>query len=589
MVATKLPGCLAVYLIASFLTMLPVPAISDDASGDNSGNSTNTTNAETNAEGRSPSTEIIYLVLAAELAANREDSATALNYYLKAAKLSQDPGVAEQATQWAVTFQDPKAAMTAAEIWAKAAPGDLQPQMVAMTLFIGQSIDRAKPYLKRAIDLAPENLDQQMATIQSRLSKNSATNLKLALESIAKENPKNAYAALLAGQSDALEGDIKNANVWIDKALSIKPDLTPAITLKSRILRFADQNDSRALQFLDEKLKAHPNNGELRLFYANALLDANRINDAVLQLKKLIPDKTYGSQALLFLGEIYVAAEKYPEAKSYLTLALKSDRDDDVRTAKYLLGSIDEVQGDQDGALSYYLDIEPGTLHVQAVLRASRLLTQQKDYTRALYVLHDATPRTVEEQKKLLLAEVELLIASRQLKEADELTNDMMEKSPEDPDIIFAHSQVATKMKRFDVAEKDLKSLLKKDPRNAEVLNALGYLLAHQGTRLNEAKVYSTQALQLSPNHPFYLDTAGWIAYRLGNNQEALLFLKKAAGLSSDPEIAAHFGEVLWSTGKKNEALKLWEAALKKAPDNDVLQETLNRLKPKAPLATTQP
>jgi len=575
------PTCrFGVYLIVTLLTMVSFRASTED---------------ESSRPTTSPTENLIYIVLAAELAAKRDQPDIALEYYLKAASMSQDPAIAEQATQWAVTFQAPEPAMVAAQIWAKNAPNDLQPQLVVMTLFIGQSVDKAKPYLKQAILIAPQDLDQQLAAIQGRLSKKSAGNLKIALESIAKELPKNPHAALVAGQSAALEGDISNANQWIDKALSLKPDLTAAVTLKSRLLRFTDKNDTRALKFLDEKLKTFPNNAELRLFYASALLDANRLNDAVIHLKKLTQNKVYGGQALLFLGEIYVSAQKYSEAKNYLKLASALENTDERKTAEYLLGSIAEIEGNTKDALGWYLDISPGTLHVQAVLRASRLLIDERDFSRALYVLRDATPRTVEEQKQLLLAEVELLITSHQLKEADDLTSELMEKAPQDPDIIYAHAQVATKLKRFEIAEKDLKSLLEKDPRNPDVLNALAYLLAFQKDRLEEAKNYATQALQLSPNHPFYLDTAGWIAYQLGNKAESLIFLKKAASLSPDPEIAAHLGEVLWSTGSKDEALKLWEIALKKDPNNDILLDTLTRLKTNlslpgaAPLASTQP
>ena len=71
----------------------------------------------------------------------------------------------------------------------------------------------------------------------------------------------------------------------------------------------------------------------------------------------------------------------------------------------------------------------------------------------------------------------------------------------------------------------------------------------------------------------------GWVEYRLGNHDEALRLLKKAYSARPDPEIAAHLGEVLWSFGQREEARKVWQEAKGRDAANDVLRETLSRLK----------
>jgi tetratricopeptide (TPR) repeat protein len=70
----------------------------------------------------------------------------------------------------------------------------------------------------------------------------------------------------------------------------------------------------------------------------------------------------------------------------------------------------------------------------------------------------------------------------------------------------------------------------------------------------------------------------GWIAYRQGRIAEAADFLRRAWNLDQNPEIAAHLGEVLWVSGKQEEAVKVWRKAQAIDSDNPILLETLERL-----------
>ena len=76
------------------------------------------------------------------------------------------------------------------------------------------------------------------------------------------------------------------------------------------------------------------------------------------------------------------------------------------------------------------------------------------------------------------------------------------------------------------------------------------------------------------------LDSMGWALYRLGRIDEALDYLKRAATMLRDGEIAAHLGEVLWAAGKQDEARHVWSEALKFAPSHQVLQQTIQRFIP---------
>lgn len=521
--------------------------------------------------------EVLYKLLVAELASSRNLSETALSHILEAAQNTKDPAIAAHSTEMAIQFQAPTPAIESAEIWAQNAQDDLQAQMVAATLLIGQSIERAMPYLTRAIEINPVEVNQHVITIQSRLSEKSAEHLNMALQLIAKKREKDPHAQLIVAQSFAQLGDIPKATQAVDTSLQLNPELTQALQLKARLIRYEDKNDTRAIQYLSDNVIKYPKNSELRLFLASALMDAQRFNEAITQLNKLTDDKTYAGQALLFLGEIHYSINQPEKSKTYLRKALHHKEVED--NAAFDLGQLAEKQNLDAEAIQWYSFVNPGLFQVPATLRAVALLKKNKEFKHAIHFLREASPSTFEEQKQLLLSEVDVLAAGKQLEEAYTLISGILEKLPEDVDVLYSHSIVATKLKKWTIAENNLKLILKINPNYSDAMNALGYLLSEQNGRLDEASQYVTQALKLAPKNSSYLDSMGWIEFKKGNAEHALVYLKEAHTISPNAEIAAHLGEVLWQSGKKDAAIKLFTESLKKTPNNDALQDTVNRLK----------
>jgi len=124
-----------------------------------------------------------------------------------------------------------------------------------------------------------------------------------------------------------------------------------------------------------------------------------------------------------------------------------------------------------------------------------------------------------------------------------------------------------------------LRKVMEIKPDHHHAYNALGYSLAERNLRLPEAKSLIQKALELSPGEPFITDSLGWVEYRLGNRGEALRLLRGAYQSRPDPEIAAHLGEVLWVMGQHDEARRVWREARNRDSANDVLRETLARLR----------
>ena len=138
---------------------------------------------------------------------------------------------------------------------------------------------------------------------------------------------------------------------------------------------------------------------------------------------------------------------------------------------------------------------------------------------------------------------------------------------------------MAEKLERLPEMERLLRRVIELKPDNAHAHNALGYSLADRSQRLPEARALIQRALALSPGDPFITDSLGWLEFRAGNHDEAVRLLRAAYAARPDTEIGAHLGEVLWAAGLRDEARRVWREVKTRDQANEVLRETLARLR----------
>ena len=86
---------------------------------------------------------------------------------------------------------------------------------------------------------------------------------------------------------------------------------------------------------------------------------------------------------------------------------------------------------------------------------------------------------------------------------------------PNHIELLYGRAMVADSLNRLAIFEDDLRQVLVQDPNNASVLNALGYTLTDRTNRHQEALAMIQKAIDISPQDPFYLDSLGWVYYRL--------------------------------------------------------------------------
>lgn len=521
--------------------------------------------------------ESLFQLMAAEMALDREHPEVALANYIAAAKETQDAAIAARATQIALTVASLEVAIEPAVIWAKAAPKNLEAQITTAALYIRlDKVKEAVPYLRQAEIENPEEALQYYLVLFRQLQKdNDNKRVIQALEQLTQIEPKIASAQLALGEIYLYSGDNKKALAMSEAALKISPDLVTAMQLYTEAL-FRNQGKEEAKRYIDKAVAGHPEDTLLRQYYAQFLLDNGYDADAQKQIEHIVDNPKLTSDELLQFARMCIQAQWFDLAEKILNRSSQMPESKDV--SFYFLARVSEMKNLPEEAIAQFQQVLTGPFHVLSQVRASVLLTDKKRYDEALTVLSRTQPNDETDSKQILLAKIDVLNRSKHFKESLVLINENISLLPDDVELLYARSLVADHLDQIDLAENDLKAILKLQPNHVDALNALGFMLANKTKRYDEAKNYLMTALKISPNNPSVLDSVGWLYYKMGNYPQSLETLKKAAKLMPDGEIAAHLGEVMWQMKDFEGAKQVWNEALKQNPKHENVLDAMKRM-----------
>jgi len=132
-------------------------------------------------------------------------------------------------------------------------------------------------------------------------------------------------------------------------------------------------------------------------------------------------------------------------------------------------------------------------------------------------------------------------------------------------------------MGQQDSAFAAYENALQWNERNIPALNNYAYFLALADTDLNKAERLSARCIQLEPDNPTYLDTYAWIFFKQRNYTLALFYIKSAIDNDSthNAELIDHYGDILFFSGDKDEALIQWQKAQQLGKDTPILQRKI--------------
>lgn len=522
------------------------------------------------------SVNTLYALLVAEVAGQRQLFDLALGNYLLEAHRTQDPGVAERATQIAQYIGAEQAALDASTLWVKLdASNPLAQQALSLELVKAARFSESSLHLQAALDLNPQ-LDMNFMTVQGvSMSEGSR---ELWLQSLTPLLSRyNSSQSLLFNVANLHKQQKNNqlALQLIDQLLAQDEGFYGAWTLKARLHASQGEVDN-ALSATQAALQQFPNDKAFTILKARLLIKKQDIPQARQVFQSLAEEHPRDSHILLPLALTQLELEDFDGAQISLEklLALGAMQDE----AHYYLGRIAQLKDEPQNALKHYLAMAGGREYLAAQGGVVQVYIKLGQTQQALQHIRQQRQQDIQNRQAYFLMEVDLLNRSGQYQASLEVLNDALKAYQNNTDLRYSRAMVSEKLGDIVQLEEDLAFIIDKNPKNATALNALGYTLADRTKRLDEALKLIQQARAIAPSDPAIMDSLGWVYFRLGRMQESLALLKKAYGSFPDAEVAAHLGEVLWAMGLHKEAKEIWHQGIKQQPHSQILLDTLSRL-----------
>ncbi len=411
-----------------------------------------------------------------------------------------------------------------------------------------KNIKLAIPAYQAALDIQPDNLDAQRGLAEDLLSDNHTDAAMKIFEGITAQDPEDAHSFLRLAELERMQGHLVKAQTALQHAKALDPDsvevhYNEALLDESQghlnqaadlLKQLADSTTHANGQYTtDEKNNRAIFLGRLAGVYRNQ----NRTTDAVGVYKQLIAlggeDADRGYQ-----GEVdaYRDAKMLPEASAAAQQAVQSNPKS-VDLQLTLAGQM----------------VDTGKVKEGITLAKSQLKNTKQD--RVVWLTLAQMYTRLHKWKD----------ASSSIDEAEKLGTTKQDMSL----IYFLRGALQERQKHIDAAEEQFRQSLAVDPDNALTLNYLGYMLADRGLKLNEALQLVQHAVNLDPENGAYLDSLGWVHYKLGQYALAEQILQKAITLiPTDPTVHDHLGEVYASTGNLQQAVVQWQSSLKNYADS---------------------
>ena len=530
---------------------------------------------ETEAPSRPFPADSFYSLLVAEFAVRRNRFDIALGNYLQQAHETGDKGVTQRATRLAQFLRADKATLDASQLWIELEPENLEAQYTNATMLAKNQ--RPLEALKRMVVVLENNGNTNFPAI-------AASSLPLPLitrnlvegeiDRLITQYPKNVQ--LLTSKTLLLQqrNENESALATIQQAILLDETNSQAYIVEARLLQKLKRFDE-AYNRLKMSVEQFPNNHRLRLQYARLLMTRD-ISEAQNQFEWLLSKTPQDPALLLSLALVSKETDQIDLANDYLQRLLTTgQRNND---AYFYLGQLAELTGELQLAIDYYKNIQISNHFINATNRMISLYLQQGRETTAKEYLVGLRQQHPQYSIRLYLLESELLMRNQRYEEGHQLLSEALLISPNQAGLLYARSMFSEKLNDFEALKLDLQTIIDQDPDNVIALNALGYVLANRGESLDDAYEMINKAVLSNPENPAFLDSLGWVEYRRGNIIKAEELLKKAYEAYPDHEVAAHLGEVLWIQNKNEEAIKIWQEALKRKPDSRIILETIERL-----------
>ncbi len=525
--------------------------------------------------GSIPST-LLEDLLTAEFAGQRQQYQLAVEHYLQAARKTNAVEVTSRAAQVAVFTGNTPATQEAAQLWLKASPDNPEAhQLLAQSALSQNDFDSALHHIAEIRRITGRSQFEFLTSRIIHMKRDSKQSLLDKMSVLAKNSLPDASLFTAMGLLNQSLGKPTPALSLFDQALVVNENYRPPAFLKARLLAALKKNNE-ALNWVNHVVELHPDHKGMQTLRAQLLLRTSDLVKATAAYDSLHRNYPKDPSFRFTLGLLSFDQSMHHRARGLLKPLVQNKQFKD--RALYYLGLIELDSDNGEQALAYFSQVQPGNEFVSASAEAARLIATQQSTDAALTFLDKQSDLSQPATPDLTGVAAELLIQDKRLEQAWVVYSSGLIEFPDNTSLLYGRAMLASQLDNLSSLETDLRRVIKLEPGNANALNALGYTLADQTDRTEEALALIRRAFVLAPQSAAVSDSLGWAYYRLGRMDQAEKYLQRAFDKIHDHEIAAHYGEVLWATGKKQKARRVWAKGLQDTPDSTVIQQTIKRL-----------
>ena len=341
------------------------------------------------------------------------------------------------------------------------------------------------------------------------------------------------------------------------------------------------ENYDSALAVLRKLREGNPSNLDVLAEEAEIHLLRKEYPQAYEQFQTILKQDTVSMEAKLHVGELYFSqmdkdSTLAPTAKSiFEQIRVKYPQD---WHAYWFLGAIGTVTHDDSLSVRSFRKVtELASWNADAWVYLSSVFLDKNNFAEVSHILEAAVKVVPDDFRVNFLLGVAYSRLG-QNEQAVRVLERARQLNSKDVDAISQLAVVYEALKRFDETDSLYEEALRLDPSNHLVLNNYAYSLAERNIQLERAKDMAEKAVAAKPDNSSYLDTMGWVYFRLGDYKEAAGYVKKAI---EKGEVSAvvyeHLGDIYYKMDNKKEALEQWNIALHLDEHNQQLRDKILR------------
>jgi tetratricopeptide (TPR) repeat protein len=523
-----------------------------------------------------------FYTVTGEIALARQEPRVAALQYATAAAHETDPAILQRATEVTAETLQPSLMAGVAARWLHLNPRSLDAQRAAARAALAlDKVDEAAAHYRIVLLNSPMGVDAEFAGLETDLGSGEnvfgAHQLADRLASYFPTSPSalrvQGLAALRADDPAAAVHSLTSA-LAIDRNAqnqSAHKELAQTL-LRARILA-GDVEEPLSAALTQLKTDYSPTN---RFNYVALLMTAQRLPEATAQLEILARNPDSMAVGLRLLGLLEFQQGHFDASSARFRQLLTTGKFGD--DAFYYLALIADRNGDAERALRFYSQVQKGENVLPALLRAAALLHTHGAAGAADELLDRLIEDEPQRAPEILTARARMYALSSELPKAFAVLEKGALEYPDSVELHYATASVYEEQGRVSAALRELSLVVKARPNDPAALNALGFTLADHSKELSRARKLIERAHAAAPRNAAILDSLGWVLFRQGRGVEALPYLSAAYASDHDGDIAAHLGEVLWQMGRQDEAQRIWAEAGALDADNHLLKSTRHRL-----------